>query len=78
MYNELLSAARAAGVSVRVAADLAGRGGLVLLKGKPVVFLSESMDPADRVEALAKALAGVDLDDVFLSPAARSLIGDAE
>ena len=87
MMLELLAAARSAGIKVREAplsgAEGGARSGLVLLRGTPVLLLDKGLSAGDRVEQLARALRCADLDNVYLSPAARSLIeadgdGDGE
>lgn len=78
MIDELLEAARAAGVEVRserlASSDPLTRSGLVTLKGSPVLFLDTGLAPHDQLDCLVRALRGADLENVYLSPAARALL----
>lgn len=78
MLHELLTAAGSAGVTIREvslnAHESVARSGLVVLKGQPVLFLDVGLTVTERLQVLARALQGMDLDNIYLSPAARSVI----
>jgi len=78
LVEELLQALDGAGIEIkeaRLTTEAPGAGsGLVTLRGKKIFILGVDQDPDELLEALAKALAHVDLDNVYLSPAARALI----
>jgi hypothetical protein len=50
------------------------RGGLVVVRGKPMVLVAAAASRAERVAVLARALAGLDTDALFLAPAVRERI----
>lgn len=80
--DELLKAARAAGVEVRelrpAKEDLKPRSGFAILRGRPVVFLEPGLPSEERIKTLLLALKARNLENVFLSPAARRLIEAAK
>jgi hypothetical protein len=80
MVLELLAAAGSAGIDVREvplsSGETKARSGLVVLRGTPVLFLDKNLPPRERAGLIAGALRGMDLDNVYLSPAARSIIED--
>jgi len=82
ILDELKAAARQAGVEVREVplgmSDATAQSGLVKLRGAPVLFLDPATDRDEAVRLLVKALAGRDLDDLYLSPAARSLLEERQ
>jgi hypothetical protein len=49
-------------------------GGTVVLKGKRVIFIPQGTLASRRIELVARALAQVDTEDVFLLPAVRDVI----
>lgn len=75
-----MAAAQSAGITVREAALNAGdqraASGLVTLRGQRVLFLDFGLPLQERAELISSALRGLDLDNVFLSPAARALIDE--
>ena len=78
IVDELMAAARIAGITIREAAlasgDLKARSGLCTLRGEPILFLDPGLSPLERAMLISSALRGRDLDNVYLSPAARALI----
>ena len=78
MVQELLAAARSAGIDVREAAlcsqEARTESGLVTLRGTPVLFLDVNLPPAERAGLIAEALKGKDLGNIYLSPATRNMI----
>jgi hypothetical protein len=60
--------------SLGIAARGAVRGGLCQIKGRTVILLDERLDAPDRVAVLARALAKLDLESVFLPPIVRATI----
>jgi UDP-N-acetylmuramate dehydrogenase len=77
LFEELVRLARSLGVEVRVErfeTPPARGGGRCVVDGRELVLLDARATPADRVETLAAALAGADLDDVYLPPEVRERI----
>ena len=76
MLLELIEAAKRTGIAVReVALEApASKGGLVILKGKPMLFIDLALSIDERLKIIAGALKNMDMDDIYLSPAARSLV----
>jgi sulfur carrier protein ThiS len=77
MVEELKGAARTLGFEVREEELLRevgyrARSGACRIGEQRVIFLDRALSPADRVEVLSAALAGHDLESVFLSPALRA------
>ena len=77
MVEELKGAARALGFEVREEELLREVGyrahsGACRVGERDVILLDRSLAAADRLEALSAALAGRDLESVFLSPALRA------
>ena len=52
-------------------------GGVVVLKGKRVVFIPRGTLASRRVEIVARALGHVDTEGVFLLPAVREAVEQA-
>ncbi len=82
IVDELAAAARVAGITIREAAlsegDLKARSGLCTLRGEPILFLDPALTLLERAMLISSALRGRDLDNVYLSPAARALIEGRE
>ena len=77
MMEELTGAARALGLEVREEELLREVGyrvhsGACRVGDRRVILLDRTLGPAERVEVLCSALAGYDLEHVFLSPALRA------
>jgi hypothetical protein len=51
-----------------------GRVGRCLLHGRRIVMMEKSLPPREKVEGLARALADLDYEDVYLSPACCDLL----
>ena len=49
-------------------------GGVVVLKGRRVVFIPRGTLASGRIDFLARALAEVDTDSVYLLPAVREAV----
>ena len=49
-------------------------GGLVRLRGKPLILIDSRLGPRERVGVLAHALAHFDLDGIYLPPVVRATI----
>jgi hypothetical protein len=80
MLEELKSAARVLGFEVREEELLRevgyrARSGACRVGATRVILLDRRASGEDRVEALCGALAGQDLERVFLSPALRARLG---
>jgi hypothetical protein len=77
MEEELKRAARELGMEVREEELLREvgyrpRSGVCRVREREVILLDRQLPAAERVEVLCAALAGRDLERVFLSPAARA------
>ena len=79
MLEELKGAARTLGFEVREEELLReigyrARSGICRIGEQRVILLDRALSLADRVEVLCAALAGHDLERVFLSPALRARV----
>jgi hypothetical protein len=79
MVEELRTAARTLGFEVREEELLRevgyrARSGACRVNDRNVILLDRRLSPAERLEVLCNALAGRDLDGVFLSPALRAMV----
>ncbi|HKV53656.1 MAG TPA: hypothetical protein VJN94_03345 [Candidatus Binataceae bacterium] len=79
LADELAEAAKRVGLEVRREKILRevgyrARGGACRFRDKNLIILDREMPPAEQVEMLAEALRDRDLDDVYLSPAARRMV----
>jgi len=75
--DELLRVARKFGLRVRIEPfEIPGvhAGGLCRVRGRQLILLDQKASVVDRVGALAEALAGFDLETVYVAPEARQLI----
>jgi DNA-binding cell septation regulator SpoVG len=52
-------------------------GGYCVLKDKRMMIVNHSQSPATRIKVLARALAEMNLDDIFVVPALREVIMEA-
>lgn len=80
MLEELTGVARALGFEVReeeLVRDIGyrPRGGACRVGERDLILLDRNLAPADRLEVLCGALAGRDLEQVFMSPALRAHLG---
>ena len=50
------------------------RGGACRLRDQDLLILDRDQAPADQIEVLAEALRGRDLEQIYLSPAARRVL----
>ena len=79
MVEELRTAARTLGFEVREEELLRevgyrARSGACRVNDRNVILLDRRLSPTERLEVLCNALAGRDLDGVFLSPALRAMV----
>jgi broad specificity phosphatase PhoE len=79
LVNELEELAQRCGIEVRHEKLLRevgyrARSGSCKVKEKNLVILDRTLEPAEQVEILAEALRGQDLENLYLSPAARRLL----
>jgi hypothetical protein len=58
--------------------ELAGRGGLCVLRGARQIIIERTLDCRDKARLLATGLTQFDLEGVFLLPAVRQAIEDAK
>lgn len=52
-------------------------GGYCILKDKPMVIVQNNLPAAQKIKILARELAQMDLQNVFLVPALREVIDEA-
>jgi hypothetical protein len=77
LLDELLAVARKLGIHVRIEPLLvqsSRAGGLCRLRGRTLVLLDERASIVERGAVLAEALAGLELDNVYMPPEVRLLI----
>jgi hypothetical protein len=79
LVNELEELAQRCGIEVRHEKLLRevgyrARSGSCIVREKNLVILDRTLQPAEQVEILAEALRGQDLENTYLSPAARRLL----
>ncbi len=77
LQDELLRVAERVGVKVRaeaMAANASKAGGLCHLHGAPVIIVDTQAPLLDQNYALAASLGELDLETVFIAPAARNAI----
>ncbi len=79
MVEELSAAARALGFEIREEELLRevgyrARSGACRLNDRNVILLDRRLGLAERLDVLCAALAGSDLEGVFLSPALRAML----
>jgi hypothetical protein len=82
LVDELSEAAKRLGLEVRREKILRevgyrARGGACRFRERNLIILDRAVTPAEQVEILAEALRGHDLEPLYLSPAARSLVHPA-
>ncbi len=81
LVSELEELAQRCGIEVRHEKLLRevgyrARSGSGIVKEKNLVILDRTLAPAEQVEILVEALRGQDLENLYLSPAARRLLQD--
>jgi hypothetical protein len=79
LADELAEAAKRIGLEVRRERILRevgyrARGGACRLREKNLIILDREMPPADQIEVLAEALREQNLEEIYLSPAARRIL----
>src|SRR5213595_4021863 len=79
LCEELKEVARRLGMQVREEVLLREvgyrvRSGACRVRGAEVIFLDRHLQPAERLEVLLDALAGRDLEGLYVSPALRRLV----
>lgn len=81
VHAELLRLAERIGLEVRSEPfDLkviAGKGGLCWLRGEPVVVMDAGLPVLDKIGVLARALAALDLEAIYVPPFLRARIARA-
>jgi hypothetical protein len=75
-FDDMLDLAQKLGLQLRhVHLGGEGGGGLVKIRGQRQLFIDLDADPADQLEAVARALAAeADLEAVFVRPDVRAEI----
>ena len=79
LVDELAEAAKRLGLEVRREKILRevgyrARGGACRLREKDLIIIDREMPPAEQVEIIAEALRERNLEEVYLSPAARRVL----
>jgi len=79
LVDELAEAAKRVGIEVRREKIMREvgyrvRGGPCRLRDQDLIILDREQAPADQIEVLAEALRARDLEQVYLSPAARRIL----
>lgn len=79
LVDELAEAAKRVGIEVRrekIMREIGYRvrGGPCRLRDQELIILDREQAPADQIEVLAEALRTRDLEQVYLSPAARRIL----
>ncbi len=82
LYDELARAAERAGIKVRsetfdpnLSDVKRPRGGLCTLRGERIILVDAKLPLPERIATVAEALAGVDMENVFMPPVVRATIG---
>ena len=77
LLDELLQAAQRLGVEVRLEpfeTPATMGGGLCVVRGEQLVLIDQRAPLVDRIRALARALAELQSETVYMAPDARELI----
>jgi hypothetical protein len=77
LFDALRQAAEKLGAEVRVEAfetPAAAGGGLCTLRGEPWIVLDQRAPLSDRIVALARALAALESEAVYMLPEARAVV----
>ncbi len=77
LFEELLRAAERLGVEVRTEpfeTPAPRGGGLCIVRGAKLVLIDQRVPLPDRLLVLARALAELESESVYMAPAARELI----
>lgn len=77
LFDELLRVTKTLGVAVRVEpfeTPATSGGGSCVFLGKPLVLIDASAPLQGRIAALARALAELETDTVFMVPEAREAV----
>lgn len=73
LINELLEVFKQVGYTVRVEKGLF-KGGFCLLREQKVFLMNKNIEPQKKISFLAKNLAEIGVEGIFLKPALRELI----
>ncbi|SRR5713226_5676863 len=77
LCNELVAIARTLGVEVRLepfSTAATSGGGLCTLRGRALILIDQQAPLSTRVEVLARALARLEADTVYMTPEARDIV----
>jgi hypothetical protein len=77
LFDELARAAERLGVEVRIEpfeTPASGGGGLCVVRGEKRVLVDQRAPLADRILVVARALAGLESETIYLAPEVRELI----
>lgn len=73
LINELLEVFKHIGYTVRIEKGLF-KGGFCLLREQKVFLLNKNIEPQKKITFLAKNLADIGIEGIYLKPALRELI----
>lgn len=73
LINELLEVYKQIGYTVRIEKGLF-KGGFCLLREQKVFLLNKNIEPQKKIVFLAKNLADIGVEGIYLKPALRELI----
>jgi hypothetical protein len=78
LLDYLIELARRLGYEIREEWLDGQGGGACEIKGQKILFVDQSLPPADRVEQVARSIKGCEeLARVYVLPEARALLGEA-
>lgn len=78
LLDYLIELARRLGFEIREEWLDGTGGGACEIKGQKILFVDQSLPPADRVEQVARSIKGCEeLARVYVLPEARALLGEA-
>jgi hypothetical protein len=76
---QLEELAQRLGIKVRYetikGSGMASLGGLVVLKGERVIIVNAKAKPKDKIQTLVRVLKQFNLEEIYIRPALRKLIG---
>ena len=73
VLEEMKRVAEKLGVKLRLEL-MPALGGLCAIKGQKVLFLNTALEAWDQVDVMARALAQLPIDDIFMPPQVRQII----
>jgi hypothetical protein len=78
LLDYLIELARRLGFEIREEWLDGTGGGACVIKGQRILFVDQSLSPADRVDQIARSLRGSEeLAKIYVLPEAREVLGEA-